>query len=133
MAGEAYCLFRRISSPLLLNAISRCVGWPIVIGVIVLVHIGRVRCAVSPVAVKEAVGLCHPHGLLVVFSSRASSVVKGSKLTEAAVREIAVSVSGTSAMIHAIGFDCIFCLAWAGTIKSRGIDRCCQCQHKKTC
>jgi len=129
MAGKASCLFRRNSSLQLLHAISRCISWPIVIGVIIRVHIGH--WAVSPVAVKEVVGLCHPQGLLVVFSSRAGSVVKGAKLTEAAVRKIAISVFRTSTMIHAVGFDGISRLAGAGPVKSLGIDWCCQYQYKE--
>ncbi|MDQ1262720.1 MAG: hypothetical protein QG575_1901 [Euryarchaeota archaeon] len=102
----------------LLHAISRCISWSIIIGIIVWVHVGYVGSAVSPVIVKEAVGFCHPHGLLVVLSSRAGAVVKGPKFTEAAIRKMAISVFGTSAMIHAVGFDCIFCLAGTGPIKS---------------
>lgn len=93
----------------LLHAISRCIGWLIVIGIIVGVHAGYVRSAIYPVVVKEAVGLCHPHGLLIILSSRTGAVVKGAKLTETAVRKIAVSVFRTSSMIHAVGFDCISC------------------------
>ncbi len=94
---------------LLLHAIPRGIGWSIVIGIIVWVHVGYVRSAVYPVVVKEVVGFCHPHGLLVVLSSRTGAIVKGAKLTEAAVRKIAVSVFRTSSMIHAVCFDCISC------------------------
>lgn len=111
-------LFRKLSIPRLLHAISWCIDWSIVIGIIVWVHVGYVWSAVYPVVVKESVGFCHPHGLFVVLSARTGAVVKGSKLTETAVRKIAVSVFWASAMIHAVGFDCISCLAGTGPVKS---------------
>ena len=117
----------------LLHAISLCISWPIVIRISVRVHIGQVRRPVPPVTVKETVGLCHPHGLLVVFSSRTGAVVKGAKLTEAAVWEMTESVFRTSTVIHAISFYCVSCLAGSRTVKSRGTNRHSQHQHKYAC
>jgi translation initiation factor 2 gamma subunit (eIF-2gamma) len=69
--------------------------------------VGNISTTIKLVAIEEAVGLAHPHGLLIVGCSGAGAFVKGDQLTVTAVGKIAVSVSGTASLIYTIGLNSI--------------------------